>query len=209
MRKKEREVNRKVPKKVRIYKKFDAGVFGNLLVNNAVWNEYYAEENPNTLWENVYSSISNILEVMCPYRNIFVRENRTPWFTREIYECMNKRTYYIRLHRKTGNQDIFKIVKYFRKLVREAKREFIKSNLQANRLNPKNFWRTLNSILKPDKSQFTDVEFLDKKTNRKIPISDTSDFLNKFYANVGIGNYLREESMKIQLLLVINSKLGM
>ena len=137
----------------------------------------------------MYNGITDILEIMCPYKNVYVREDRTPWFTHEIYECINKRTYYIRLYRKTRNQDIFTIVKYFRnkcnKLVREAKRTFIKNSIEINRLNPKKFWRTLNSLLKPVNSHFADVEFIDKNMNRKIPNAETSDFLNSFFANVG------------------------
>ena len=148
------------------------------------------------LWDTISNNITDILEVMCPYRNIFVRENRTPWFTHEIYECINKRTYYIRLFRNTRNHDIFTIVKYFRnkcnKLVRDAKREFIKNNLEANRLNPKKFWRTLNSILKIDSSKCADVEFFDKTSNRKIPLAETSDFLNDFFANVGNRKYQKQ-----------------
>ena len=69
--------------------------------------------------------------------------------------------------------------------MRETKRDFIKNNLEINRLNPKKFWRTLNSILKPKASTGIDVQFFDKAKNTKVPVKDTCDFLNDFFANVG------------------------
>ena len=169
------------------------------------------EENPDVLWDTISNSITDILEIMCSYKNIFIRENRTPWFTHEIYECINKRTHYIRLFRKTGNQDIHIIAKYFRnkcnRLVREAKREFIRNNLEINRLNPRKFWRTLNSILKPDSDKCVDVEFFDKCSKQKVPLSDTSDFLNDYFSNVGNRKFPKNrESLRIRSLREINWK---
>ena len=161
----------------------------NLLEYRLDWGEYFAEEDPNVLWENIHLCITGILEVMCPYKNIFVRKERTPWFTNEIYECIRKRSLYVKLYRQTKNGDIFSIVKYFRnkcnRLVREAKSGFIKNSLETNRANPKKFWRTLNSILKVDNIENLEIQFYDKKSKAKVPISDTCNFLNEFYANVG------------------------
>ena len=41
-----------------------------------------------------------------PYKHIFLREDKTPWFTDEIYECIRKRVHYVKLFRKTGNSDV-------------------------------------------------------------------------------------------------------
>ena len=193
IRKKEREYSPKVKKRVRVYKNFDADVFGTLLTTRIDWNEYYGEEDPNLLWDTVYSCMIGILEVMCPYKDIFIRKDRTPWFNNEIYECMYKRSRYIKLYRKTRNQDIFLIVKHFRnkcnKLVREAKRDYIKQTLETNRTNPRKFWRTLNSILKPGNTQIDDIQFYDHVEKRKVPKIETCDFLNDYFANVGNRKY--------------------
>ena len=84
VRKKHRETNPKVKKKVRVYKNFDSDIFGNLIEDRVNWDAYYAEEDPNSLWDSIHQCIIGILEVMCPYKNIFVRKERTPWFTHEI-----------------------------------------------------------------------------------------------------------------------------
>ena len=188
-RKKDREVHPKVKKKVRVYKKFDPTIFENLLLNRIDWDDFFLCEDPDSLWDIIYECITGILEVMCPYKNIFIRKDRTPWFTNEIYECIKKRSRYIKLYRETKNQDIFMIAKYFRnrcnRLVREAKSAYIRNSLETNRSNPKKFWRTLNSILKSDTSESIDVQFYDKTVNAKVPIPETCNFLNNYFANIG------------------------
>ena len=74
-------------------------------------------------------------------------------------------------------------------MVREAKKIYIRNNLEIHQLNPKEFWRTLNSIMKPEQNDSVDVEFHDKANDRKIPVDETCDFLNGFFANVGNRKY--------------------
>ena len=58
--------------------------------------------------------------------------------------------------------------------------------METNRHNPKKFWRTLNSILKPKKAgESNDFEFVNQDTKLPVPINETANFLNIFFANVG------------------------
>ena len=50
-------------------------------------NFFYVEQDPDILWGRIHDCINAILESMCPYKNSFVRETQTQWFTHEIYEC--------------------------------------------------------------------------------------------------------------------------
>ena len=124
--------------------------------------------------------------------NICVREYETPWFTNEIYECIKKRAEYVHHFRKSCNSDIFEIevkLKYFRnkcnKLIREAKSNFIKTNLEINRNNPKKFWRILNSVLTTKNDTDNNFEFINQDTKTRISPSESPNFLNSFFANVG------------------------
>ena len=146
-------------------------------------------ESPDELWDILYARIMAILSIMCPFKNILVREDKTPWFTNEIFECIRKRAHYVMLFRKTGNGDIFQISKFFRnkcnKLIRGAKSKYIKESLNENRNNPKKFWRTLNSILKNQTPTNINFEFVNPETKKIVPNTETPDFLNDFYAKVG------------------------
>ena len=152
VRKKSREMVKKVRKSVQNFSRYDQDVFSNLFFQ-IDWESFFAHEDPNVLWDVIHSKMLEILTVMCPYKNIYVREQKTPWFTNEIYDCIRKRAEYVYLSLKSHNSDIFEIAKYFRnkcnRLIREAKNNFNKTNLETNRNNPKKFWRVLNSILLP------------------------------------------------------------
>ena len=188
IRKKARDKIKKVMKSIRNFKNYNEEHFHNLFLQ-IDWETFFDCEDPDTLWEVIHAKMLEILTIMCPYRNICVRENKTLWFTNEIYECIRKRAEYVYLFRKSHNNDIFEIAKFFRikcnRLIREAKSNFIKTNLETNRNNPKKFWRTLNSILAPRNDSDTNFEFINQETKTTVPPADTSNFLNSFFANVG------------------------
>ena len=106
VKKKTRDRANKVWKAVRNFRMYDDEMFIDLFLQ-IDWNVFFACEDPDMLWEMVHKKMIEILAIMCPYRNICVREHKTPWFTNEIYECMKKRAEYVRLFRKTHNNDVF------------------------------------------------------------------------------------------------------
>ena len=61
---------------------------------------FFVCDDPNILWDIIHKKMLEILAVMCPHKNICVREHKTPWFTNEIYECIRKRAEYVYLFRK-------------------------------------------------------------------------------------------------------------
>ena len=144
----------------------------------------------DTLWELIRSRIADILEVMCPYKNVCLRDPRTPWITAEIIKAINDRKKYLRLFYKTGNQYIFEICKYLRNrcnsLIRTAKAAYIKDNLLRSAGDPKKFWRSIKNILKGPKNETVIYEFVDSSTGDMIDKDNVCNYLNDYYANVGI-----------------------
>ena len=142
IRKKVRETVTKVKKRVRTYKNYDEDNF-KILFCEMDWNFFFNCSNVDNLWDMVYNHIQGILEIMCPYKNIYVRKDRVPWFTYEIYECIKKRVYYVKLFRATRNNDIFLISKFFRNkcnsLIRNSKSNYIKTSLESYISNPRKY----------------------------------------------------------------------
>ena len=203
IRKKARETVKKVKKRVRILKNYNEDNF-KALFDNIDWASYFDCENPDSLWDVIHKRIVDILEIMCPYKNILVREEKTPWFTNEIYACIKKRSEYVKFFRSTGSNDAFIISKFFRNkcnsLIRQAKSNFIRENLTVNRDNPKKFWRVLNGVLKHNISSKIDFEFIDPSSRNCIPTTETSDFLNNFYAKVGKRKYPQTDSYQDRIV---------
>ena len=173
---------------MRIYKNYDDEIFKTLF-NNLNWEQYSGCSDVNRLWEVIHDHIIEILDVMCPLKNILVREERTPRFTNEIYECIKKRKYYVKMFRTSRNDDIYMISKFFRNkcnsLIRRAKSDYIKTSLEANITNPRKYWKILNSMLKSNSGIPLDFEYFNHVTNTTVPCSETPIFLNSYYANVG------------------------
>ena len=191
IRKKHRETITKKWKRIRIYKNFDREVFHTLLVNDN-WRQYYILRDVNLLWSMIYTRIIQILEIMCPYKNVCLRDPRTPWITAQIVKTINERKKYLRMFRKTMNANIWEICKYLRNkcnsLIQTAKTVYIKNNLQRNADDPRKFWRSINVLLKGPKTDVVAHEFVDGSNGNVILHDDVCDYLNNFYATIGMAN---------------------
>ena len=188
VRKKSRENIKREWKMIRIYKNYDRDAFVNLL-NHSDWNQFELESNPDVLWDIISQKIDDILSVMCPYKRVYVRSRKTPWITPEIVYYINERKKCTRILRKTNGYGLFDICKFLRnkvnKLIRAAKSRFIQNSMDRNISNPKKFWRIINSLIKTDKLDVSDIIFVDPMTNIEIPLSETSTFLNHYFVNIG------------------------
>ena len=188
IRKKEREKISKKWKTVRVMKNYDENMFSDLL-SNSDWDPYFMSLDVDYLWDIVYSRIIEILSVMCPYKNVCLREPKTPWVNPDVVKAINERKKYMRMYRRTKNQYIWEICKYLRNRcnsqIRNAKAAYIKNNLRRNVNDPKKFWKTINTLLKGPKKEIVAHEFISNITGEIIQQSDICNFLNNFYANVG------------------------
>ena len=191
VRKKDREKIHKKWKTIRIQKNFDRDVFCNLL-SNSDWTLYYTSRDVDYLWNVVYSRITEILEIMCPYKNVCLRDPKTPWINADVIKAINERKKYVRMYWKTKNQFIWEICKYLRNrcnsLIRNAKAKYVKDNLLRNAGDPKKFWKSINNLLKGPKKDITAHEFIDPNSGDEIRQGDICDFLNGYYANIGKAN---------------------
>ena len=188
VRKKDREKTVKKWTKIRIYKNYDKDNFCALLAN-LDWVQYYAMRDVDELWNIIYVRIIEILEIMCPYKRVCLRDPKMPWVTAEVVKAINERKKYVRMYWKTKNQFIWDICKYLRNrcntLVRNAKAIYIKNSLRRTVDELNFFWKSINNLLKGPKKDIIAHEFVDNITGEVIEQQSVCDYLNKFYANVG------------------------
>ena len=148
--------------------------------------------NVDLMWNMIFTRINGILEVMCPYKVMFLRDPKTPWINADIIRAINDRKKYIRMFRKTRNQYILEICKYLRNkcnsLIRNAKAAYVKQSLVRTADDPRKFWKSINNILKGPKSDVTAHEFIDSTTGEVISRDGICNYLNNYFANVGTAN---------------------
>ena len=112
----------------------------------------------------IYTRIDEILEIMCPYKRVCVRDPKTPWINANIIKAINDRNRYARLYRKTKNHFIWEICKYLRNrctaLIQGAKAAYIKNILHRTTDDPRKFWKLINNLIKgPPQKKLLSMSF--------------------------------------------------
>ena len=188
IRKKEREKIIREWKTIRQYKNYNEVVFCNILME-IDWNAYAVEMNVDIMWDTLLDKINEILTVMCPFKRVYVRSQKTPWITNDIIHYINERTKFIKLFRKTGSLHFFELSKFLRNkvntLIRKAKSKYIQDNLFRNKENPKKFWRILRTVFNGEKGKAQDMEFIHPETQQRVIRENTANFLNDYFVNIG------------------------
>ena len=89
----QRKISKMPTKKItfhgRSHRNYDTDLFTSELVEQD-WTEFFANENPNDLWEIMLSRIINIADEMCPVKKFNIKKYRDPWITPEMVAVANK-----------------------------------------------------------------------------------------------------------------------
>ena len=187
-RKKNREKHKNVSRILRDYKKYDREIFINLLNQRIDLEEYRNYSDPNVMWDLIYTSVLDILSIMCPYKKYTQRENLTPWMHADIYRAIRYRNSLINLYKATNKNLYLTLAKQQRNtvnsMIESAKKIYISSLLTKNVSCPKKFWRHINQLLRGDKSNNQTVQFVNSQTGTFVPLGEESNFLNDFLCDI-------------------------
>ena len=168
--------------KGRTYKKYDKLII-QTLIKNENWEIFYELDDPTELWNLIKDRILKHLDIMCPIKYI----NSPPWITHDIVEAINDRNQCYNLARHDNSDFNVRNARMQRnrvnKLINSTKSTYIKDTLEANKDNPKKFWRILNStLLKGDKNQ-TYVS-LSKGNDTYTDIEESCECMNDYLADI-------------------------
>ena len=177
--------------KGRSYKNYDKDLFGELLMLDKGWGEFWhAGNTPNILWDIMLKIIRRTADKMCPLVNIRIRDGTPGWYTREVIEQVNLKKVLTNEVRKSNTVlNYGKLLDCKRKLgkmLRKAKQELIVSSLNENRNNPRRFWRILNEDLGLNsKKGIKSCTRLHIDTDTNLSGADVGDYLSEYYASNG------------------------
>ena len=188
IRKKNRERKENVYRSIRSYKNYNKVILVDLLRVRLVESTFDTEDNPNVKWNLLYSSVFDILTVMCPLKQYRQREIPTPWITPDIYRNMRYRDSLVNLHRITGNSLYLTLIKQQRNIVNSmmesAKKHYISTLLKNNSSCLKKFWKHINHFLKGDSRSNIYPRFIDPSNNVEVPVGNEATFLNEYFRNI-------------------------
>ena len=142
---------------------------------------------PNEYWKILLEGITQEIEKLCPLKKMVLKDYGDPWITREIVEVLkDKQRLFLKAKRSKLPEDL-KLARDARnsanKMVRQAKEDFIKENLEDNQNDAKKFWEHINTLL-PKNSKNTSINIVDSD-NYPLTQDKVADFINDYFVNIG------------------------
>lgn len=152
------------------------------------WQEYFVTENPNRLWELLYSNYIKCLEIIAPFTTLNKVKPKKTWVNTELLHLIRKRDDYKSKADQLLQNDSFKEFKKLKGRVKRetirAKREFIMGKIRNAQKDPKKYWKELNDVFVPaNKSKEPEIKLNDEL--RQVSSDQTANFMNDYIANVG------------------------
>ena len=133
--------------------------------------------NVNEKWDFLYSEVERKLDVLCPVRDFSFKKDKPPWLTPDLIELMKDKDGLLKRARKTKKETDKLQARQARNLVnalvKRARSDFVKDQLEINRADPKKFWDTIKHVFGGDMKNNT-LHLLDNLKN-PIPEKETAE----------------------------------
>ena len=156
---------------------------------NQDWGELYTSSNANDNWEIIINRISVEINRTCPLRDFKVKSKRDPWINNEILEKIKDKDQARRRAKASGLADDWRTAarekNEVRQIIRRAKTDYIKGNLERHKGDAKKFWQIIGELVPTNKSKRGQISLVDKDTDQPIKAEDTATFINKYFTEIG------------------------
>ena len=154
------------------------------------WDEFYTTNDVNIKWQIFENIIESHVDKFCPLKQIRIRSDSPQWFTKElIQEIFHRDRLYIKAKSTNDKNDwiFFRHKKNeVKKLINQAREEFVKVELEQDKNDPKKFWRSINTLtgLGKGKSKKSLSEII---TDDGVSLkgSGAANYMNEYYTNAG------------------------
>ena len=187
VKKKERTKVKKRQTHGRSYKKYNPELFLQLLETQD-WANFFVGNNPEHIWEVFIRNIIKCLDILCPIKLLTVVDSKPRWLSNALLYQMRDRDKAFKKARKTNLYEDWNTAKQLRNIlsmdIKTAKANFIKTELNNNKNNPKKFWKQINELL-PNSKGSEIQELYDETTGEIFNGEGINDHINNYFANIG------------------------
>ena len=177
----------KINFKGRSYRNYDRTAFQESL-SNLDWQEYYNNVDPNWLWEFMYRSILDKINVMCPMKSFRVSEFKEPWMTNEAIEAIKDKDLALNRARRTRKEEDWARAKEMRNRVgrdiENLRKDYLKNQQEAHMADPKKFWKTIASVI-PGKKGGRGTVWLKDGEGHEVDQKEAAAYINTFFTGIG------------------------
>ena len=178
----------KIEFKGRSYRNYDVNIMQRRLMDEN-WEEFYETVNPSTQWEILQRKILGVIDDMCPIRSYRVNEVREEWITNEALEAIRDKDRALRKAKRTGRMGDWEIAKRLRNRVgrdiENLRADYLKNQQEANKGEPKNFWKVVQSVIPNHKSPSSRIWLKSSDTGIEVPPTQSANYINEFFTGIG------------------------
>ena len=172
----------------RSYKHYNVNSFQEKLTSMN-WEDYYRLDNPDLLWDNMERKITQILDVMCPYKTYSVKETKEPWVTPEVLEQIKRKDEIWRAAKRSKDSrkmgEARKLRNKTTEYIRICKQNYIKNIVHENLTDQKKIWNEIGKLLPGGNKVDTIIDLVNQNNNNVIERDDTADYINRYFLNIG------------------------
>ena len=197
---------KKITVKGRSYLRYNEETFRHRL-ERTNWDDFDNSNSPDDMWDCLEHNINNILNDMCPIRNLIVPETKPDWLTNDIVQLMRKRDKMNKETRRKKDPTLRRKATFLRNRVemtiKSHKKEKIINELERNRTNPKKLWENINSLIgKREKISVQRLETVDGDEVHEG--AELAEYIDNFFVEIGskLANDIKEFN-------VINPEIGL
>ena len=159
---------------------------------NVDWNFATNDDNPETSYSKFITKTTEILNIHCPLKAIKISNRklaRKPWITAGLLKSIRtKDKLYKKYLTKPTDDNKLKYTKYrnlLNNLLRSAKKSHITTELEINKFNMKETWKTLNNLLGRNKKCRLPDFFKGADGNKITDPKEIANNFNDFFTNIG------------------------
>ena len=152
----------------------------------------WEQTDPNILWEQFKNIFNSVSDVHAPIKTRKVRSTYAPWLTTDIRHEMNQRDYLKKKAVKSKSKSLLKAYKAKRnsinKLIKSAKSNYCKREIDDNKNSPKEMWKQVNQVISGKGRCSTTTTITTIKNDQGNFIQDdklVADEFNKYFTEVG------------------------
>ena len=172
----------------RSYRQYSKEQFTQALFNTN-WDHLWTYTDPEQAWQYFIHKLDTTLSSICPVKQFKFNRKKQPWLNRYLLEALFEKDRMLHRAKVTNTEDDWNIARFLRNraklLVRQAKQDYFKDQLELNKSNPSNFWRVISYVTNSKTKSKSNISLIDQNTGNKVAEQDTANFINYYFANIG------------------------
>lgn len=185
--KKSREIKRSISITSRSYSDTNITAFCEA-VRNYNWSKLLVIQDPNLLWDEMFSVFINILNETCPLKTFTISKDRPPYINHDIILLGHERDKLFKIARKSGLESDWLAARRQRQKVnyaiKKAKSNYFKQKLKECKGDSKKFWNIINEIISEKRAKEI-TTITDKSKELDVTGLCAANYLNKYFCEIG------------------------